>query len=557
MKKRLIMLLLVVFCLTLNAAYSAELDDGNSTDSLNAVSEIDLNQDQLSSQMNDDVLSSSDEQAIGSSYEKDYDDCSVSVHDYYYDKKHSTFVSISFNTELDGHGNIIKQYDIKGNLTIEIDGDVKFNKDLDAITIYDREGSYLVISQYEVINDLADGFHTIKVKNIWNGGERTLISTTFKATYYFKFGSYTRDMTYGAYQRLRIFVPKDTTGNITVTYNGKSQKVSYENGEAKFTVSYKDLNIGFNKIEAKLTGDSKYPELYDSINFEMKPQFLPDIYRYCVSKGEKDHLTVKVPKAAGGTFIIYNSKKVLEWDNYWQESIYCYHKGSKVLASAKVVNGKAKIPVSKLKVGNNRIFLVYKKGGYTYQQELWLIVAKNSPKIKVSLSAKSIYEGGKIKASIKSPKLKSDGMSLMIDGKLMKDISLTKGKASKIISKLKPGTHNVKFFIYVEGKKLFYSKTFKIKVKEKITIKSKNIVVKKAEKKFKLTATLKIKGKLAKSKKIVFKINDKKYKVKTNKKGVAKLTLKKSKLKDLGKNTKIKYQVSYGQKAINRYLTLK
>ena len=68
------------------------------------------------------------------------------------------------------------------------------------------------------------------------------------------------------------------------------------------------------------------------------------------------------------------------------------------------------------------------------------------------------------------------------------------------------------------------------KITFKPTLSAKNIVKKKS-KKIKFSAKLVDKnGKALKNKKITFKIKGKKYKVKTNKKGVATLTLKKLKV---------------------------
>jgi invasion protein IalB len=61
-----------------------------------------------------------------------------------------------------------------------------------------------------------------------------------------------------------------------------------------------------------------------------------------------------------------------------------------------------------------------------------------------------------------------------------------------------------------------------------------------------LTATLaKVNKKYLKNKKITFKFNGKKYTAKTNKKGVAKVTIKSSVLKKLKVNKKITYQATY------------
>ena len=88
------------------------------------------------------------------------------------------------------------------------------------------------------------------------------------------------------------------------------------------------------------------------------------------------------------------------------------------------------------------------------------------------------------------------------------------------------------------------------KTKVKLTLKK--VKVKRSAKKLVLTATLKINGKAAKKKKITFKFKGKKYKAKTNKKGVAKVTIKKKVLKKLKKGKKVKIQASYG-KTVKKY----
>lgn len=88
----------------------------------------------------------------------------------------------------------------------------------------------------------------------------------------------------------------------------------------------------------------------------------------------------------------------------------------------------------------------------------------------------------------------------------------------------------------------------KIKKPDVVKLALKKVTVKRSAKKLVLTATLKINGKLAKSKTLKFKFKNKVYKAKTNKKGIAKVTIKKSILKKLKKGKKVTYQVSYGKK---------
>lgn len=89
----------------------------------------------------------------------------------------------------------------------------------------------------------------------------------------------------------------------------------------------------------------------------------------------------------------------------------------------------------------------------------------------------------------------------------------------------------------------------------KLTLKK--VKVKKSAKKLVLTAKL-TKGKsLIKGKTITFKFNGKTYKAKTNKKGIAKVTIKKSVLKKLKVGKKVKYQAKYGKLTVKKTAKVK
>ena len=85
----------------------------------------------------------------------------------------------------------------------------------------------------------------------------------------------------------------------------------------------------------------------------------------------------------------------------------------------------------------------------------------------------------------------------------------------------------------------------------------KSVGVKKSAKKLVLSATLK-KGKtLLKYKKFTFKFNGKTYHAKTNKKGIAKVTVKKSVLKKLKVGKKITYKATYLKDTAKRTVKVK
>ena len=86
---------------------------------------------------------------------------------------------------------------------------------------------------------------------------------------------------------------------------------------------------------------------------------------------------------------------------------------------------------------------------------------------------------------------------------------------------------------------------------------AKNLKVKKSAKKLVLTAKLKQGKKALKNKKIIFKFKGKKYKAKTNKKGIAKVTIKKNIIKKLKVGKKYKFAVTYLKDTIKRNVKVK
>ena len=68
---------------------------------------------------------------------------------------------------------------------------------------------------------------------------------------------------------------------------------------------------------------------------------------------------------------------------------------------------------------------------------------------------------------------------------------------------------------------------------------------------------MKINGKAAEKKKLKFKFNGKQYTAKTNKKGVAKITINKKILKKLKVGKKVKYQARYGKITVKKTVKVK
>ncbi|MDO5810151.1 MAG: C1 family peptidase [Methanobrevibacter sp.] len=103
----------------------------------------------------------------------------------------------------------------------------------------------------------------------------------------------------------------------------------------------------------------------------------------------------------------------------------------------------------------------------------------------------------------------------------------------------------------------YYGQTVENSLVVKQVLKLSKVKVKKSAKKLVLKATLKQANKALKSKKVTFKFNGKKYTAKTDKKGVAKVTIKKNVLKKLKVGKKVKYQVTYLKNTVKTSVKVK
>ena len=129
--------------------------------------------------------------------------------------------------------------------------------------------------------------------------------------------------------------------------------------------------------------------------------------------------------------------------------------------------------------------------------------------------------------------LKSEKISFKIASKTY-NVKTDENGVFKIKLNLKPATYTA------TGK--YLGNNFKAKITIKHILSLSKVKVKKSAKKLVLTAKL---AKKIKNKKITFKFNGKKYVAKTNKKGVAKVTIKSKVIKKLKVGKKVKYSATY------------
>ena len=342
---------------------------------------------------------------------------------------------------------------------------------------------------------------------------------------------------YGDKVKFTAVLPSDAKNKVKVEIAGKTYWITPRKGTGSIYIPTGDLKLEEYTVYASYF-DSKYPINKVNATFTISPKV---IYPSEMSVGEKETITVITGKQSGNVFV--------------------YDKGS-LIAQEKIVNGLVDIPLDRLAKGNHELYLEYTSGDYKSNQTFNISVIPNTPGIEAGISASEITAGNFIVVNFKGP-VSKERVYVYVDGKEYISEILSSGSMSEDIIGLTPGSHKIKV-AFKDGDK-FYSNTFFVNVKPAPIIKKQDVIkltlkkvkIKRSAKKLVLSATLKINKKAVKGKKLTFKFNGKKYTAKTNKKGIAKVTIKKKVLKKLKVGKKVKYQVSYGKVTVKRTAKVK
>ena len=346
---------------------------------------------------------------------------------------------------------------------------------------------------------------------------------------------------------------KGLKGTITVTIDGKKVFTKkFTDGKTKiYRIGNKDIDLseycGVHTVKITYDNGKKRSDSAEVNIFEY-----PEIrWNSPMSVGEKNGVIITAKSGLDGTATLYFRKALHDADNNTM-----YQRGD-AFKTVKITDGYAFIPLDSLANGTYSFELVYEYGTIDSTRLLEIIVQNNSPGFASSVSPLTIMEGQSVKVKLTGPK--AEGYATIdVDNMQVKEVRFNFGSIEEVVSGLAPGSHLITVRYYEYGSSLFYSETYNVFVKEHvISLKLKKVKVKRSAKKLVIKATLKIDGKAAKNKKLTFKFNKIKYTAKTNKKGVAKVTVKKNILKKLKKGKKVKYQVTYGKTTVKQSVKVK
>ena len=329
---------------------------------------------------------------------------------------------------------------------------------------------------------------------------------------------------------VNIYAEYKFSHQVSVKIAGKTFKVNVNRGDGGLTIPKSLLKIGANKITLSYSGDKKFPSYSKTVVFNVIAKITPS--NTVAFNDENECFVVNYPSQTKASYIFYEVTESPEGYNIFNP------------IKTGILNSRI-VYIPKLAIGSHLLYFKYTTSdGFTHGDYFNILVKKNTAGFKSSISKKIIKFGKEVKIKVKSPKLKTNAY-IYLNGKKVKNLNLKKGTASVNVQILSQGKQKIK--VYLHSGKKFYSKVYIVTVKKPTSILTlKTVKVKKSAKNLVLTATLKKPDKKAISgKKVTFKFKDKIYKAKTNNKGVAKVTIKKSVLKKLKVGQTVDYQVTY------------
>lgn len=501
-----------------------------------------------------------------------------------------------------------------GTVTINVDNQRVLYEKLNIDSDYDSYDNLYHIS-YD-LSTLKFANHEVEVIYSGNYGKVTKKeNVTMDYEIYLSTSDY--QFAYGDENQFTFSMPSTLKGKVQVLIDGNEYPCSYDEEMGEYCVKLPDTSIGTHNVTITYPGDSAYPAKTVSDYLTVRPKIttggefaykgsayvllnLPkdangtlSVYRsveegsmfYASANVENGTVKVPLPTDSVGSFdftadfdgnydvseefvsyyvrpsITYPSQMVIgEKKNLIfeiapeQEGELSVYVNDEPYGDYYCVNGKAVVPLSKLPGGTAYIFIGYGIDGTGFEEKYLNIDVITYPaKLLGGKDINMYYCDGKtysLKVYGINGKLAPAGQLVTV--KIGKN-KYTARTNSKGIATLKLTALPGKYKIIASYKGTVV--TNNLVVKRVISLSS--VKIKKSAKSLVLTATLK-KGKTPiKDKWVVFKFNGKTLKAKTNKKGIAKVTINKKTLAKLKVGKTIKYQATYLKDTVKKSAKVK
>ena len=342
---------------------------------------------------------------------------------------------------------------------------------------------------------------------------------------------------------LSFNLPSDATGTITITINGNDYSTEVENGVVN--IDLPDLINGNYDYTITYSGDEKYSSFTNDGSITVNN---------VISTVKARNMTINYGNEIDFQATFFESDGSPLVNKYIVFMI-----GSTEYPVKTDANGLAILQIG-LDPGEYNITSINTKTDETKLNRLIVKSVEPKPIDEKDINVPALSGGF---GTIKLPNDASGTIILNIAGKNY-DFAVVNGVTNIKVPELANG--NYPYIIKYSGDSKYssFSKTGTLTVNKqttpakpvtKTTLTLKKVTVKRSAKKLTIQATLKVNGKGVKNKIIKFKFNKKTYKARTNAKGVAKITVKKSVLKKLKKGKKVTYTATYGK--ITKKVTVK
>ena len=439
-----------------------------------------------------------------------------------------------------GDIDIVSSYDKAGEIIIFLDNEQIYSGSISKYSPHYVQSYELGVYDKDQTFKRGSGYYTIKV-NFLNQTEQINVTIAEKSLF---FMNYEMDysnmfMGYGETLPYSIRFPDVTSGHITI-YEYGIEGVGKELGSANIidktaTVEIsgltKNQNVLFIKYSTDLHDGNMTAYIFVCNNTENVAVSVPTV----IEQGDKAIVTVKSNESAKA-FIIVDGV---------------------VTTYSDVSSVNHILPA--LSVGTHTVRVVFARnpGEFSpfYSNTFKITVKPKSVPAKiVAKDYSAYYNKGTYAVTVYGTDGKvAKGASVVfkINGKKVATVK-TDGKG---VAKVKIPTSYAPKTYKITATALGKTATKKLTVKQVLTLKK--VTVKKSAKSLSITATLKEGKKAIKGKKITFKFNGKKYTAKTNKKGIAKITMMKAVLKKLKAGKNLTYQATYIKDTVKKTVKVK
>ena len=346
-----------------------------------------------------------------------------------------------------------------------------------------------------------------------------------------------QNVTVGDEVRICMDFGCNVTDGVIVRVDNKAVAVlDIENGILNDTFSTSKLTAGDHNVTFQFSDDDEnlfYSNVFNYWDVQAG-KYLPVKYALYLSPIE-----VTIPKDLSSN---EDGIVVLTFPENATGTLEVYVNGVRVLV-VEIVNDMAVIDLSQYKNGNYNITFKYSGddvyAGFTIDSMVNVTVKVSridAADLTIVYTSKAPYSvtvyGGDDKP------VSGVDVTFLLGNEIYRTVATDSNGVASIELDMLPGTYKI------TSKAANVNVTKTLTVSHIVTLKTAK--VKRSAKKLVLTASLaKVDGKYLKGKKIKFKFNGKKYNAKTNKKGVAKVTIKSKVLKKLKVGKKVKYQATY------------